>query len=70
MADRKIVAGALSIADQFELVGVAESVMVTLRAPDGNEFDIPMEIKLYDNIEEYNKVAARFAEMVNARQLP
>jgi hypothetical protein len=70
MADRKIIAGALSVADGFNIVGVADQVMVRLSTPDGSEFEVPMDIKIYNNIEEYQDTTLLFKEMVNQKQQP
>ena len=60
MADRKIIAGALSVADGFNIVGVADQVMVRLSTPDGGEFEVPMDIKIYEDVDEYKEISDEF----------
>lgn len=57
---KKIIAGAMSVAYGFPIESVVEKIMVTLSAPDGTKFEVPMDIKVYEDIDEYKEKADEF----------
>ena len=67
MQNRKIIAGALTIAPGFNIVGVKTEVMIRLSTPKGEEFEIPLELKIYENMDEYEIRTSEFLK--SAKQL-
>jgi hypothetical protein len=58
--NRRIIAGAMSVAYGFPIEAVVDSIMVTLSAPDGRKFDVPMDIKIYEDVDEYKEISDEF----------
>jgi len=61
---RQIVAGAVSVPYGFEITDFEKIIHVTLKTADGDELKLPLDLALFEGLDEYSESIKSFTESI------